>query len=149
MMKNHFFISFIGILILLNIIACKKDITGTEDAKADLVITKITYEKKAVSGIGVTYNFIIEVKNIGDNVVNNRFYISNTRNKWDLENDHYSASQVVNYNQKIINPGETFTDQVQDFPPKDTSIIKFKIATAGLFDEKDRSNNYYIIDLEN
>ena len=151
MIRNHIVIIYFSIIFFLNIRKYKKNsIIEIDKRKPDLIINNITYERTFNRGVAhATYNFVIEIKNIGDDAVNNSFYISNTRNKWDLENNHYSHSQIINYNKKIINPGEIFIDQVQDIAPDDTTIIKFKIATDGKIDEKDISNNYYFINLGN
>jgi len=134
------------------IIACQKQPTTTTTSKPDLRIKNISFQTNLRQG-STYFDFAIEIENIGDKSVSDIFCISNTRSKWDIDNDHFSHAQAVNLNQTIIHPKETFVDTIEDailYP--DTNLIIFKIDTDGKsefchkIDEKNYLNNYYFLE---
>lgn len=94
-----------------------------------------------------TFEFTIKVKNIGDALFNQPFYLENTRSNYDLSMGHYSHGGIVNQQRTVLNFNETMEIKIIDSLDDNVNRARFLIATDGKPHLKDaypkiEENNY-------
>ncbi|MDO8668855.1 MAG: S8 family serine peptidase [Candidatus Buchananbacteria bacterium] len=103
-----------------------------------------------------TFEFTIKIKNIGNTIFNQAFYLGNTRTSGDLSTGHYPHSQLVNIEQATIATNGTLEIKIIDSLDEDISTVRFLIDTDGQphlkfahpkIEEKDYGNNTYELDI--
>lgn len=107
-----------------------------QEPKPDLIIESISYERyyngdDGVVSLGKVYIFTLKIKNIGSSDFQDRFYISNTHTKGDIENKHFSHTGRVNETKEKIPINGSIEVKVMDEINQETKNIVFLINTDG------------------
>jgi hypothetical protein len=134
-MKLNFFVSTIITLIIavIGITACEN--TEKFD-KPDLIIETVSYSAApAVTdeyGMplmfpGKRLKFTILVRNIGNVSITDSFYISNTRSNEAFNENYYESGEMVNYDNQIIEPGESLEVTITDNIAVDAKQVRFMV----------------------
>lgn len=153
-------LSFLGVIFLFY--GCNL-FTDPEEAEpmTDLVIKDIKYYRQTyidtLWGGSWQYIFFIDVLNVGDRETSSHFYISNTRTDNDYHSQHFSHTEIINYDNDTIWAGEIFTDSIYDAIPEQSEYLLFKIRGAidttregeilPYVQESDYGNNLYTLHL--
>jgi len=165
-------IIYLGIILIIPIIVgCKSsnnnlvnpEIIST--GKADLIIDEITYKRLPdchqgyPSGIicdGPNFEFTLRIKNIGFADVTSAIFITNSRSKWDFDNQYCSYGQRLNDPPTSIPMNGSLDIKLESHIDDSVQNVFFVLDTydrtnSGLnlpkVDELNYDNNTFVVDL--
>jgi len=160
----------IGIIFISFFIGCKSNILvnpiSTLKGKPDLIIDEVIYKRLPdchqgyPSGIicdGPSFEFTLRIKNIGNADVSSALFITNSRSKWDLDNQYCSCGQRLNDPPMNIPINGSLDIKLVSFIDDSVHNVLFVLDTydrsnSGLnipkIDEVNYDNNSYILPLQ-
>lgn len=118
------------VMAVIPVVACRQP---EPVSLPDLIIDSVTYRKVShtdpygmpILGPGVSLEYTIHIKNIGDAPASGLLYVSNTRSNKNLDENHYPSTELVKYAEPTIEPGEVFVAKILDYREVDAKTVRF------------------------